>query len=90
MRFASTPVCALLASLSLLAAPVALAQSTEKQQPKAAATTAVKPAPKAADADKASKVQGATSVRTTPADTKKSGEKDYDGCSHGKTAASDV
>jgi hypothetical protein len=83
---------AVLASVALLVAPAAQAQSTEKAQPKAAATTPAKPAPKAAatPTDKA-KVEGAAAVRTTPADLKKSGsEKNYDGCGHGKMAASDA
>ena len=80
------------ASVALIAAPVALAQTTEKaQQLKPAA--AAKLAPKAAaatDAAKASKAEGATAVRSTPADLKKSSEKSYDGCGHGKMAASDA
>jgi hypothetical protein len=91
MRLTHT-LSAILASVALVAAPVAMAQSTEKAQPKASTATAVKPAPKAAaSADKAQKVDGATAVRTTPADMKKSGEKNYDGCGgHGKMAATDA
>jgi hypothetical protein len=78
--------------MALVAAPVALAQTTEKaQQPKPAA--AAKPAPKAAaatDPAKAGKVEGAAAVRTTPADLKKGTEKSDDGCGHGKMAASDA
>jgi hypothetical protein len=85
------PLSAVLASVALLAAPVAVAQSTEKAQPKASTATAAKPAPKAAaGADKAQKVDGATAVRSTPADLRKSGEKNHDGCGHGKMAASDA
>jgi hypothetical protein len=82
---------AVLVSVALLVAPAAQAQSTEKAQPKAAATTPAKPAPKAATPTDKAKVEGAAAVRTTPADLKKSGsEKNYDGCSHGKMAASDA
>jgi hypothetical protein len=77
--------------MALVAAPVALAQTTEKaQQPKPAAA---KPAPKAAaatDPAKAGKVEGAAAVRTTPADLKKGTEKSDDGCGHGKMVASDA
>jgi hypothetical protein len=79
----------LAASAALVAAPAALAQTAadKAQQSKAAAST--KPAPKAADS-KTTKVEGASAVRTTPADAKKSGEKSYDGCGSGKMAASDA
>jgi hypothetical protein len=78
-----------LASVALLAAPAAQAQSsTEKAQPKASATAPAKSAQKADG--KATKVDGATAVRTTPADLKKGAEKDYEGCGHGKMAASDA
>jgi hypothetical protein len=82
---------AVLASMALLAAPAAQAQSSqEKAPPKAAAAApAAKPAAKPADG-KATKVEGATAVRTAPADLKRSSEKDYDGCGHGKMAASDA
>jgi hypothetical protein len=86
----SSSLFAVLASLALVAVPAAQAQSTEKAQPKAAATTAAKPAPKAATADKATKADRATAVRTTPADMKKSGEKNHDDCGSGKMAASDA
>ena len=83
---------AIAATLALAAAPIAAAQSVDAktQQPKA--TPAAKPAPKAAaGADKAQKVEGATAVRTSPAELKKSGsEKSYDGCSSSKMAASDA
>jgi hypothetical protein len=81
---------ALLLSMALVATPFALAQSADNKSSQAKpAATAAKPAPKAAD--KATKVDNATTVRTTPADMKKSG-KDYEGCGHGKdkVAASDA
>jgi hypothetical protein len=88
MRIASV-LSTLAASAALVAAPVAFAQtSTEKAaQPKPAAT---KPAPKASADSKATKVDGASAVRTTPTDAKKSGEKSYDGCGSSKMAASDA
>lgn len=92
MRLASI-LAALTASVSLVAAPVALAQSADKaQQPQAkpAATAPAKPAAKAADGKAAApaKVEGATAVRTTPSDLKK--DKSSDGCGYGKMAASDA
>ncbi len=84
---------AITATLALVAAPIALAQSADAKttQPKAT-TPAAKPAPKAAvGADKAQKVDGAAAVRTSPADLKKSGsEKSYDGCGSSKMTASDA
>lgn len=87
MRIASF-LSMLAACAALVAAPVALAQTTTEkvQQPKPAAA---KPPAKAADT-KATKIEGATAVRTTPADAKKSSEKSYDGCGSGKMAASDA
>jgi nucleoid-associated protein YgaU len=85
---------AITATLALVVAPMAAAQSadTKTQQPKATAPAA-KPAPKAAAAaaDKAQKVEGAAAVRSSPADLKRSGsEKSYDGCGSSKMSASDA
>jgi Ni/Co efflux regulator RcnB len=86
MRIASL-LSTLAASAALVAAPVALAQTApEKAQP--AKPAATKPAAKT-DA-KATKVESATAVRTTPADAKKSSEKSYEGCGGSKMAASDA
>jgi hypothetical protein len=87
MRIASV-LSSLAASCALVAAPVALAQTTPEkaQQAKPAAT---KPAAKTADS-KATKVENATAVRTTPTDGKKSSEKSYEGCGGSKMAASDA
>jgi hypothetical protein len=88
MRIASI-LSTLAASAALVAVPVALAQTApdKAQQSKPAAT---KPAAKSTDS-KATKVDNATAVRTTPADTKKSGDKQYDDCSGSKsTAANDA
>lgn len=82
---------ALTASAALVAAPVALAQSTEKAQTKPA-TSAAKPAAKAATSSTkaAAKVEPAA-ARTTTDDLKKSSDKSYDGCGYGKvTAAADL
>jgi hypothetical protein len=78
----------LAASVALVAAPVALAQTAPEKaaQAKPAAT---KPAAKSADS-KGTKVENATAVRTTPADEKKSSEKSYEGCGGSKMASSDA
>lgn len=91
MRLASL-LSALTASMALVAAPAALAQNTDTKAQAKPAAAATKPAPKvAANTDsKPAKIEGATAVRTAPAEMKKLSEKNYDGCSHGKVAASDL
>jgi hypothetical protein len=91
MRLA-TLLSALTASMALVAAPAVLAQSTDTKAQEAKPAAAAKPAPKvAANSDgKATKVEGAAAVRTAPSETKKIAEKNYDGCGHGKVAASDL
>jgi hypothetical protein len=77
------------ASAALVTAPVVLAQ-TAPDKAQQAKPAAAKPAVKATDS-KATKVDNAAAVSTTPAATKKSGEKQYDDCSGSKsTAASDA
>jgi hypothetical protein len=84
---------ALLLSMALVAAPMALAQQTADKSAQAAKSAATSPARPAAKAvEKATKAESVAAVRSTPADFKKIEGKSYEGCGHGgkMSAANDL